>query len=164
MSATLLAALIVLGAVLIFVAMLVSVWLQNRREDQPGAPGIPTFQASPSTFNPDQATAEDMEQLSSLIKNLLASGMKIQAIQAYREVTGSSLKEAKAAVEAIERGEPVLPHPPKRAVAPGDMQAQVRELLQRGNKIEAIKIYIEATGAGLREAKDAVDAIEQESR
>jgi hypothetical protein len=32
-------------------------------------------------------------------------------------------------------------------------------LLQQGKKIEAIKVYRERTGAGLREAKDAVEAI-----
>lgn len=37
----------------------------------------------------------------------------------------------------------------------------VRELLAGGRKIEAIKMYREATGVGLKEAKDAVDAIEQ---
>ncbi|NJN97033.1 MAG: hypothetical protein HC875_24520 [Anaerolineales bacterium] len=37
---------------------------------------------------------------------------------------------------------------------------QIRSLLQQGNKIEAIKIYREATGVGLAEAKAAVEAIE----
>jgi ribosomal protein L7/L12 len=35
----------------------------------------------------------------------------------------------------------------------------VRELIERGNKIEAIKVYREITGVGLKEAKDAVDAM-----
>lgn len=33
----------------------------------------------------------------------------------------------------------------------------IRDALRRGRKIEAIKLYREATGAGLREAKDAID-------
>ncbi|WP_198961700.1 hypothetical protein [Pseudonocardia sp. MH-G8] len=36
---------------------------------------------------------------------------------------------------------------------------QVEALLRRGRQIEAIKSYREATGAGLREAKEAVDRI-----
>ena len=32
--------------------------------------------------------------------------------------------------------------------------------LARGNKIDAIKLYRERTGAGLKEAKDAVDALD----
>ena len=38
----------------------------------------------------------------------------------------------------------------------------VRAALRRGNKIEAIKLYREATGSGLKEAKDAVEAMERE--
>jgi Ribosomal protein L7/L12 C-terminal domain len=37
------------------------------------------------------------------------------------------------------------------------------DLIARGKKIEAIKIYREATGVGLKEAKDAVDAIARRS-
>jgi ribosomal protein L7/L12 len=36
---------------------------------------------------------------------------------------------------------------------------QVEALLRRGKTIEAIKAYREATGAGLREAKEAVDRL-----
>ena len=38
--------------------------------------------------------------------------------------------------------------------------AEIRDLLARGKKIEAIKRYREETGAGLAEAKSAVEAIE----
>ncbi len=37
---------------------------------------------------------------------------------------------------------------------------QITELLTRGAKIEAIQFYREATGVGLKEAKDAVEAME----
>jgi hypothetical protein len=36
---------------------------------------------------------------------LVRAGNKIQAIRAYRELTGAGLAEAKAAVERLERGE-----------------------------------------------------------
>jgi ribosomal protein L7/L12 len=35
------------------------------------------------------------------------------------------------------------------------------EQLRSGNKINAIKLYREQTGVGLKEAKDAVDALER---
>jgi len=41
------------------------------------------------------------------------------------------------------------------------VNAKVRELLQRGNKIEAIKIYREVYNVGLAEAKHVIDSIEQ---
>lgn len=42
----------------------------------------------------------------------------------------------------------------------GMAEARVVEMLKRGNKIEAIKIYREIYNCGLAEAKQAVDGIE----
>jgi ribosomal protein L7/L12 len=39
--------------------------------------------------------------------------------------------------------------------------AEVRTLLDQGKKIQAIKVYRQMTGIGLKEAKMAVEAIEQ---
>jgi ribosomal protein L7/L12 len=39
---------------------------------------------------------------------------------------------------------------------------EIRELLLAGKKIEAIKRYRESSGLGLKESKDAVDAVEKE--
>ncbi|MGH9943907.1 MAG: ribosomal protein L7/L12 [Pyrinomonadaceae bacterium] len=44
---------------------------------------------------------------------------------------------------------------------PADVGEQVKSLLRGGNKIEAIKVYREASGRGLKEAKDAVEGIER---
>lgn len=41
-----------------------------------------------------------------------------------------------------------------------DMLAEVRELLRKNLKINAIKRYREITGCGLAEAKNAVEAME----
>jgi ribosomal protein L7/L12 len=41
-------------------------------------------------------------------------------------------------------------------------QIDLTDLLRRGNKIEAIKMYREATGCGLREAKEYVDALDKQ--
>ena len=54
------------------------------------------------------------------------------------------------------------PAPATSAAQPGaepDWLAEVRDLVARGNKIEAIKVYRERTGLGLKEAKDAVEAL-----
>lgn len=40
-----------------------------------------------------------------------------------------------------------------------DLEAEIRQLLDSGNKIQAVKVYREKTGAGLAEAKDAVEAL-----
>lgn len=47
-----------------------------------------------------------------------------------------------------------MSEPPNRQP---DHLAPVRELVQRGKKIQAIKVYREVTGVGLKEAKEAVE-------
>jgi ribosomal protein L7/L12 len=44
------------------------------------------------------------------------------------------------------------------------LSAEVQDALQRGQKIEAIKLYRQATGVGLKEAKDAVEAAERDMK
>jgi ribosomal protein L7/L12 len=41
-----------------------------------------------------------------------------------------------------------------------EQERQIRELISAGNKIAAVKLYRELTSLGLKEAKDAVEAIE----
>jgi hypothetical protein len=45
---------------------------------------------------------------------------------------------------------------------PEDKQTAIKEAIFKGRKIEAIKLYRDATGAGLKEAKDAVEKLEGE--
>ena len=80
---------------------------------------------------------------------------KIEAIKRYREQTGMGLKQAKDAVEAIERGGTA----PLPAGVDEPFRAELLNLLDRGQKIEAIKLYRERTGAGLKQAKEAVEAL-----
>ena len=97
------------------------------------------------------------------IQQLLRDGKKIDAIKLVREQTGLGLKEAKDAVEAIERGESVelkLQTASTVQLVSGVDPNQITELLRQGNKIDAIKLVREQTGLGLQEAKNVVDAIE----
>lgn len=50
--------------------------------------------------------------------------------------------------------------------APGlaGAEAEIVALMQAGKKIQAIKVYRQATGAGLKTAKDAVDTMERTMR
>jgi ribosomal protein L7/L12 len=45
--------------------------------------------------------------------------------------------------------------------AGGGIDADVVQLINSGNKIQAIKLYRERTGLGLAEAKDAIEAFER---
>jgi hypothetical protein len=54
---------------------------------------------------------------------------------------------------------------PDWALAQEDaLPPEIYELIARGKLIEAIKVYRQVTGAGLKEAKDAVDAMAGRSR
>lgn len=97
------------------------------------------------------------------IESALRRGSKIEAVKLYREATGASLAESKDAVEAMPVDSiPVGDLPsilPTTGMTPERMNAIVAAI-SRGNKIEAIKLYREATGLGLAESKDAVEAME----
>jgi ribosomal protein L7/L12 len=86
---------------------------------------------------------------------LLADGRKIEAISIYREQTGVSLAEAKAAVEALNANREI----PLPAGLDPAVEEEIVGLLQGAKKIKAIKVYRQHTEVGLKEAKDAVEAI-----
>ena len=99
--------------------------------------------------------SNEAENLVAEIQALLAAGRKIEAIKRYREATGAGLAAAKETVEAIERNEPL----PERKSLDSAFENEIVGLLEGGKKIEAIKLYRERTGVGLKEAKDAVEAV-----
>jgi ribosomal protein L7/L12 len=100
------------------------------------------------------------EQLLALVRQR----KKIHAIKLLRERTGVGLKEAKDAVEALERtGRLPLPGDNQdlkqayRGGDPGEFLAEARWLKEHGRAIEAIKLIRAHTGLGLKEAKDMYD-------
>lgn len=90
------------------------------------------------------------------VKELAASGNKIEAIKRFREETGAGLAEAKAAIEALVAGETAAS---PAATNSSDLTDEVIRLLERNEKIAAVKLYREQEGTGLKEAKEAVEAI-----
>jgi ribosomal protein L7/L12 len=92
------------------------------------------------------------------VRALLREGRKIEAIKLYRDLTGTGLKDAKEAVEAIERGGS---RPEARSGSAGT-ESDVLELLRAGQKIQAIKVYRERMGVSLLEAKNAVELLATE--
>jgi len=121
----------------------------------------------------DSPNLEGSQQASAVVPvgddvlDLLLRGYKIQAIKLYREQTGLGLREAKNAVEQSERqlalsGVSYSPDVERsqRASAVVPVGDDVLDLLLRGYKIQAIKLYRSRTGLGLREAKKAIDLAE----
>jgi ribosomal protein L7/L12 len=113
------------------------------------------------------------------VRNLARQGKTIEAIKVYRQYTGASLGDAKDFVDGMGAASPAdnyrrlddkinlilrrleIPFEP---IQDNAFYTEIRNLLWTGKKIEAIKVYRETFNLGLKEAKDAVDAIEREMR
>lgn len=93
----------------------------------------------------------------------LERGDTIGAIKLTREATGVGLKEAKEAVERHVRAVGVpstgfSQAPAIGSASGGALPHDASRALQRGQVVEAIRLTREATGLGLKEAKQLVDA------
>lgn len=81
----------------------------------------------------------------------LERGSALEAIKLLRESTGMGLAQAKEVIDQY----------PKVAVFGVDQArpfpAEVVQALQRGDKLQAVKLLREHSGIGLLEAKDAVE-------
>src|ERR1043166_1593593 len=88
----------------------------------------------------------------------LHRGNKIEAIALLRESTGLGLKEAKDVIDEQLRGNSVAID---TVSSNGPLHSSVASALQRGNKVEAIKLLRKQTGLGLKQAKDAIEASRQ---
>ena len=104
--------------------------------------------------------AETMQR----IHECLRQGNKIQAIKHYRDLTNAGLAEAKAAVEGIEAGLPLIgplgtTNAETTTGTSPEAQPNIVEAIRAGNMILAIKLYREAHGVGLAEAKHAVEVM-----
>lgn len=95
------------------------------------------------------------------IRDLLAEGKFEEAVDAYKTFAGVDYFTAREAVETIQRkmetGE---------ATESEDdyVRGEMARLVASGNKMQAIKLYRETTGLGLKESKDAIDALERQLR
>jgi ribosomal protein L7/L12 len=122
----------------------------------------PTYE-HPDDWHRELESTADGQTMADVYR-FMQLGRKIEAIKVYRELTGKGLAESKEAVEQMERdGFPALSNTPpagNNALDVAQLEEEVRELLGRNNKIEAIKIVRERTALGLKEAKDAVDAFQ----
>jgi ribosomal protein L7/L12 len=81
-------------------------------------------------------------------------GDLIEAIKITREATALGLKVAKDAVDAYRRGGP----PGASSLGGVQVPLQAVSALHQGDFIEAVKRTRQATGRGLKESKEAVEA------
>lgn len=98
------------------------------------------------------------------LERLVASGNKLEAIKQFRNMADVGLAEAKAFIDALEPGG-------HRASAheatPRNLRSAEEAALaaiRDGNLIEAIKRYRQQSRVGLKEARDAVEALSLTNR
>lgn len=117
-----------------------------------------------------EASREPNPQIMEEIFNEVRAGNKIKAIVLYSDAYNTSVEEAKKAVEKafvnveVVEEKSKTKEPTKVGLTPDSAKTQlgiILHQLQTGNKILAIKTFREQFGSGLREAKDAVEAMER---
>ena len=85
---------------------------------------------------------------------------KLEAAVASLQAPGRRAEQRRVAVGGIPYGAGNPAHrPPARCPPSGAWLAEVRALKESGKLIQAIKLYRENTGLGLKEAKDAVEGM-----
>ena len=144
MNAALLSTILVcLGLGFILAMVVIALYLRSQQV----ADSIPKTQRLA-----DPAFASSLENQ---VRDLLAQDEKIEAIKAFRQATGTNLKEAMDAVDNIGSGSSWQ----RAKIIPAERHDQITDLLRQNRKVEAIRIYRETTGVGLKEANDAVEEI-----
>ena len=94
------------------------------------------------------------------ILSIWNSGSKVLAIKLLREQSGLGLAEAKQLLESVDAGAADSPLALSSAI-PASVELRIHAAMASGNKLEAVKLLKEATGLGLAEAKERIDAAMQ---
>ncbi|MDG2224523.1 MAG: hypothetical protein P8L85_24290 [Rubripirellula sp.] len=81
---------------------------------------------------------------------------KLAAVKLYKEWTDCSLVDAKTYVENLPLDGPPAPNPETNATD-GQQMDRILDAIQRGNKLEAVKIYKETNDASLMESKQFIE-------
>lgn len=89
-----------------------------------------------------------------------------QITELLREILAVSRRNQELLEQLVgEQGDTTWTQPSVPAVRDSfGASPQIIDLIQRDKKIQAIKVYREQTGAGLAEAKQAVERLERELR
>lgn len=97
------------------------------------------------------------DQLPPEVLEALRQGRTVDAIKLLRGTT-LGLRDAMQILDAYKRGTAAQG---ATRVTVGSVPPEVKEALEHGNKIEAIKRLRAASGVGLKQAKDAVETAHQ---
>ncbi|MFN2100345.1 ribosomal protein L7/L12 [Altererythrobacter sp. MF3-039] len=113
-----------------------------------------------------------MDITTALIGGVVGAGIVLAILLLLRRGSGDMIEQQKRESEgflrntpppepASERGGSLAPGGPRTGVEAMLAVPQIRAAIEGGRKIEAIKLVREATGMGLKEAKDLVEMAER---
>jgi LSD1 subclass zinc finger protein len=98
------------------------------------------------------------------VRLLAQNGNMVEAVRRYRELYGCRLKEARDAVDALSAGKVIQVHRvfsgPLSVEETSRVLEEVKELLQSGDKLTALKHYREVNDVSLTQALEVVDQVE----
>ncbi|MEM7061708.1 MAG: hypothetical protein AAF572_00875 [Cyanobacteria bacterium P01_B01_bin.77] len=126
---------------------------------QPQLPRV-DYELPTSVLKP---SATEKSNIQDQVRSLMQSNQKIAALKLVRSATGWSLKAAKAYVETYPNLAPLpLPHDATSPEVENSLEAknlddQIRNLLQKHQKVSAIKLVRATKGWDLKQAKDYVE-------
>lgn len=141
-------------------SVIIPVEFRVRKVNEP----VPSANLNTYTARPDI----DLTERLLFIREKAMAGDEVEAVRSLRSTFVIGLKDAKSLVEAMQRGEEVNIRD-LELVSSASIQStaldsstmhKIMELILAGDKIEAIRLFRESTGAGLKDAKDAIDGIE----
>lgn len=105
--------------------------------------------------------SKNSKEIDKRILEFLADKQKLQAVKFYKDETGLGLKESKDYVDALEAKKPVSIVESAKGTfkSTKELDKELMEYISKGALLAAVKIYKDATGMGLKESKDYVDAL-----
>jgi len=123
---------------------------------------------SPSHVTFRSAAQVNINKKVEFIKEMAHAGNKIVAVKAMRDTFEVGVKQADEMVEAIQHGKQVefsrfkvrTPASGLSTLLDSTRMQQIIHLVESGDKIGAIRLFREANGVSLKEAKDVIDGME----
>jgi ribosomal protein L7/L12 len=131
--------------------------LSGRRAAQHvGLPGsVPSAGAAAMSVSAESSLAITDQR----IRQLAATGQKIEAIKEVRAATGWDLKRSKQYVEALPMAPPLTQIRAQSDAIDPELQRHLMSLLQQGKHLEALKIARQHTGLDLKRIKALIDSL-----
>ena len=122
-----------------------------------GLPGATAagFSSSATPVSADSSLAITDQR----IRQLAATGQKIEAIKEVRAATGWDLKRSKQYVEALPLAPPLTQIREQSDAIDPELQRHLMSLLQQGKHLEALKVARQHTGLDLKRIKALIDSL-----